>query len=128
MKLFDKLKSNANRLFDKVKSGAPKILGKVSSGLKQSAGVVNQFEGIGRALTNDATVQKLAGKNNSALNQAKSVFDSGLSTNILNNVSGLTNANNYKGDAEAVTNNILERAKKIGQDIQDSTGSKMEFV
>jgi len=128
MKLFDKLKSNANRLFDKVKSGAPKILGKVSSGLKQSAGIVNQFEGIGRALTNDATVQKLAGKNNSALNQAKSVFDSGLSTNILNNVSGLTNANNYKGNAEAVTNNILERAKKIGQDIQDSTGSKMEFV
>ena len=41
--------------------------------------------------------------------------------------SGLTNANNYKGNAEAVTNNILERAKKIGQDIQDSTDIKERF-
>lgn len=127
MKLFAKLRDSGMKLFGKVRDGGNKILGKVSDGLNKAGSIVKQFEGVGKAIVNDDTVKRLA-KNNKALTQAQNVLNSGLSSNILSQASGLSNVKNYGGSSEDVTKNLLERTKGIGRSIQDSTGAKMEFV
>jgi len=99
MRLFDKMKNGAVKLFGKVQGSTPKILGKVS-------GIVNQAQTLGQKVVNDDYVQKLA-NNNKTFNQVKNGLNNNVASNAVNRL-------------QDNTNNILERVKNIGNDIDQN--------
>lgn len=126
-KIFDKIRAGANKVFEKVRTQAPKMLEKVSQGLSQAGNIAKHVEGVAQAIVNDPIIQSNAG-NNKYFKTAQTALNSNLGSKLLNKSSDLTNIKNYGGDSKDITNNILERAKSIGRDVQDGTGQKMHFV
>ena len=123
MKFFDKLKQGSQRLFDKVKSDAPRVLGKISSGLQQGSNILRQGAKVGSQIINNPLVQAGAGALGfPELGGISSVIN-GLNkgAQILGKSSQLTNTANYRGDAKQVSNDILQRAKNIHKDLNDSS-------
>jgi hypothetical protein len=121
MKFFDKLKQGSQRLFDKVKSDAPRYLGKISSGLQQGSNILKQGAKIGSQVINNPLFQAGAGALGFPELGAVSSVIRGLNkgAQILGKSSQLTNTSNYRGNAKQVGNNILERVKDIGKDINE---------
>jgi hypothetical protein len=122
MKLFDKLKSGGERLFDKIKNGAPRILGKVSDALNQGSNILNKGVQFGSNLMKNPLVQAGAtalGFGPEMLGANSLIKAANKGSALLNSASELTNKNNYKGDANTVSANILERMKQIKNDAKD---------
>jgi len=120
MKIFDKLKAGATRFFDKVKSEAPRVLGKISSGLQQGSNFLKQGAKIAGQVINNPLVQAGAGALGFPELGAVSSVIGGLNkgAQILGKSSQLTDIGNYRGNAQQVGNNILERVKDIHNDIK----------
>jgi hypothetical protein len=126
-KIFDKIRNGANKVFEKVRTHAPKMLEKVSQGLSQAGNIAKHIEGIGQSIVNNPIIQSGAG-NSKYFKTAQTALNSNLGSKLLHKSSDLTNIKNYGGDSKDITNNILERAKSIGRDVQDVSGQKMHFV
>ena len=123
MKLFDKLKQGSQRLFDKVRSEAPRMLGKISSGLNQGSNILRQGAKMGAQIINNPLVQAGAGALGFPELGAVSSVISGLNkgAQILGKSSQLTDMSNYRGNAKQVANDVLQRAKSIRNDLNDSS-------
>lgn len=110
MKFFTKLSNGASRLFQKVGAEAPKLLGTISSNLGSASGFVKKIGDFASNIANNPITQILAPEASAFTNAlAKSA---NLGSTLLNNASHLTDVKSYRGDANKVANNILERAKK----------------
>ena len=122
MRLFDKLKSGSTRLFNKVVSDAPRLLGKISSGLNQGSNILKQGAKIGSQIINNPLVQGIAGAAGfPELGAISSVIKgANKASQILGQGSRLSDIKSYRGDAKQVSNDILQRAKNINKDLNDS--------
>ena len=122
MKFFDKLKQGSQRLFDKVKSDAPRVLGKISSGLQQGSNILKQGAKIGSQVINNPLFQAGAGALGFPELGAVNTVINGLNkgAQILGKSSRLTDIGSYRGDANQVSKDVLQRAKNIGKDINES--------
>jgi hypothetical protein len=121
MKFFDKLKQGSQRLFDKVKSEATRMLGKISSGLNQGSNILRQGARVAGQVINNPLVQAGAGALGFPELGAVSSVINGLNkgAQILGKSSQLTNTSNYRGNAKQVSNDILQRAKSIRNDLNE---------
>jgi len=97
MKFFAKLARGANKFFAKVGHDAPKILGKISQ-VASTAGRV--LDGVASNPITMALAPELAAP-------------AMIAGSVAHQVGGLTNASNYKGNVNQVSQNILERAQNI---------------
>ena len=123
MKFFDKLKQGSQRLFDKVKSDAPRMLGKFSSGLNQGSNILRQGAKIGSQIINNPLVQAGAGALGFPELGGISTVVNGLNkgAQLLGKSSRLTDVGSYRGDDKQVSNDVLQRAKNIRKDLNDSS-------
>jgi len=118
-RFFNKIKSGAQRLFNKVSSDAPKILGKISNTLSDGGTVLRKIENTGKDIIGNPLVEGLA---SAALGPEAGVAMAGANA-LLNNVgdvsklanqaSNLTNQKSYSGSTNAVSQDILQRAKNL---------------
>ena len=122
MRIFDKLKSGAQRLFNKVTGEAPRMMGKLSSGLQQGSNILKKGSQFASQVLNNPVVQNLAtaggfgpelGAINSVINGANKA------SQILGKTSNLSDIKSYRGDVKGVTNDILQRAKSIKNDVDN---------
>jgi len=97
MKLFRKISNGFNKLFHKVSHDAPKILSKISQG----AGVASQV--LGAVASNPITMALAPEIAGPAM----------IGSALAGQASGLTNAKNYRGNVNQVSQNILERAQQM---------------
>jgi hypothetical protein len=120
-RFFGKLKQGTTRFFNKIGHEAPKILGTISQGLSSGSKFINKVGDIAQGIANNPITLSIAPEISAGVN----ALTNGLRgvSNLASQGSRLTNAKSYRGDANQVSNNILERARTIKNDAQ-----KVKFV
>ena len=115
-RFFGKIKQGATRFFNKIGQDAPKILGTISQGLSTGSNFINKIGDIAQGVANNPITMSIAPELSAGVN----ALTNGLRgiSNVANQASHLTNAKSYRGDANQVSKNILERAKSIKNDTQ----------
>ena len=96
-KFFRKLSHGATKFFSKVGQEAPKILGKISQGAGIAGNILSAVASnpITMALAPELAAPAMIGGS------------------LASQASGLTNASNYRGNVNQVSQNILERAQAM---------------
>ena len=117
-RFFNKLKSGAQRFFGKVATDAPRILGKVSNTLADSGTILRKIENTGTDILGNPLVQAGAlafgPEGEMAVQGANALLQKvGDVSKLSNQASNLTNASTYKGDTNAVSQDILQRATNL---------------
>ena len=118
-RFFNKLKSGAQRFFGKVATDAPRILGKVSNTLADSGTILRKIENTGKDILGNPLVEAgasmaLGPEAGAAMAGANALLQNvGDVSKLSNQASNLTNASTYKGDTNAVSQDILQRATNL---------------
>ena len=118
-RFFNKLKSGAQRFFGKVASDAPRILGKISNTLSDGGTVLRKIENTGKDILGNPLIEAgasmvLGPEAGASMAGANALLNNiGDVGKLSNQASNLTNAKSYSGGTNAVSQDILQRAKNL---------------
>ena len=105
-KLYGKIRGDAQKLYGKIRQNAPSVLNGISSGLSYGSRLADKIA------SNPLTVGIA-----SAIGAPELVAGLKAGGKILGAGANLTNYNSYRGDANQVGKNILERSKNLGKSL-----------
>lgn len=118
-RFFRKIGQGAQKFFTKVSNDAPRILGKISNTLADGGTILRKIENTGKDILGNPLIE--AGASMVLGPEAGATMAAGNA--LLQNVgdvgklskqaSNLTNASTYKGDTNAVSQDILQRATNL---------------
>jgi hypothetical protein len=118
-RFFRKLGSGAQRFFGKVASDAPRILGKISNTLSDGGTILRKIENTGKDILGNPLVEAgasmvLGPEAGASMAGASALLNNiGDVSKLSNQASNMTNASTYKGGTNAVSSDILQRAKNL---------------
>jgi len=118
-RFFRKIGAGAQRFFNKVSSDAPRILGKISNTLSDGGTILRKIENTGRDILGNPLVEAGASMVLGPEAGASMAGANALLSNIgdvgklSNQASNLTNQKSYAGGTNAVSQDILQRAKNL---------------
>ena len=118
-RFFNKIKSGATRFFGKVASDGPRILGKISNTAGDVGTILRKVENTGKDILGNPLVEAgasmvLGPEAGASMAGANALLNNiGDVSKLSSQASNLTDASTYKGDTNAVSQDILQRATNL---------------